>query len=214
MSPVDLAVVDQAKAAWAAVAQARAATMAAWWAVVAAFAGAVVNTAVVAAAFIVQHRQAMADRALADRADARLLLGATVAIGEAYAGLIAASQNLAAIANIQGMESESLRIGWADDLIGHFLKRELSDYILIQDLLRVRAIVRAAIGQVDHQIRLAQNGMPFDQARAPLTNKLLGFAAAFQEIHTRAMGRQDNLRRAAGMPEVIIATAGERRQWQ
>jgi hypothetical protein len=94
------------------------------------------------------------------------------------------------------------------------VQRELSDYSLVQDLLRVRAVVRAAIGQVDHQIQLARHGMPFDQARAPLTNKLLGFAAAFQDIHDRAMARQAKLREATGMPEVIVATAGDRKQWQ
>ena len=214
MTQVDQAVVDQAKAAWAAVLQAREATTAAWWAVGAAIAGAIVNAAVVAAAFLVQRRQAMADRALADRADARLLLGATVAIGEAYAGLVAASQNLAAIANIHGMESESRRLGWADDLVGHFLKRELSDYVLIQDLLRVRAAVRAAVGLIDHQVQLARNGMAIEQAAGPLTNKVLAFAAAFQEIHGRAIARQPKLREAAGMPEVLIATAGDRREWK
>ena len=214
MMPVDQAIIDQAKAGWASVAQAREATSAAWWAVYAMIAGAVVNAAVVAAAFIVQHRQAMADRALADRADARLLLGATVAIGEAYAGLVAASQNLAAVANAQGMESESRRLEWADDLIGHFLKRELSDYVLIQDLLRVRAIVRAAVGLIDDRVQFARNGMTVDQARAPLTNKVLGAAAAFQEIHDRAMARQPQLREAAGMPEVLISSAGDRGEWK
>jgi hypothetical protein len=95
-----------------------------------------------------------------------------------------------------------------------FLEARLSDYMLIQDLLRVRVVVRAAVGQVDHQVRLANNGMPFDEARGPLTNNLLGFAAALQDIHKRAMARQANLRKAAGVPEVIVATAGDRKQWR
>jgi hypothetical protein len=206
MNTVALITLDQVKAALAAATAAQDAVRAAWWGVGVAAVGAVVNACVVGSAFEIQRRQAKHDRALADTAEAKDLLGATVAIKETYTTLVAATRETGCAANVQGLEAIRQKLTWAERIVAHYLSRNLSDYILVQDLLRVQSTIIGSVDLVGAAISNVAPNYPIELARGPLPNALNANAAALIEIYNRATVRQPVLREMAEVPPVLVGT--------